>query len=428
MTPSQLPPRLPLTRRTLLAATAGALVLPGLSRTAAQPGTPLTLRARPGSAKLRAEGPATPVAVLEAGGDAPLRLPRGGTAEAIFANDLPVAARLHWYGLDGAPDLAALATTPLAPGGRARFTLPLAQAGTLSCIAEPVASLTPAALAVVIEEPAAGAYDREETFVIEEWRLGADGRAVRPGEPPGEAAALFTVNRATPREVVARRHERIRFRFINGSQHSVFAIRIPDHDIYIWAICSRPAEPFLARNSQVMLPPGGRVDALVDVATAPGAATPILLHDGTRLHTIGRLVGAAGDPARAAPLPPPAPLPSDGLPATLDLARARRITLDVAAGLPPEAPAFSLKRGEVAVLALKNAGPQPAIVRLTGHHGRLLDRLDDGWKPFWLDTVLVPPQATDRLAFLAEHAGRFTIEVGQPAWDAARHTSWYAVE
>ncbi|MGB3271524.1 MAG: copper oxidase, partial [Xanthobacteraceae bacterium] len=100
MTPSQLPPRLPLTRRTLLAATAGALVLPGLSRTAAQPGTPLTLRARPGSAKLRAEGPATPVAVLEAGGDAPLRLPRGGTAEAIFANDLPVAARLHWYGLD----------------------------------------------------------------------------------------------------------------------------------------------------------------------------------------------------------------------------------------------------------------------------------------------------------------------------------------
>ncbi|RIK99213.1 MAG: copper oxidase [Proteobacteria bacterium] len=419
----------PLTRRTLLVAAAGALTLPAVLRAAAQPGAaPLTLRARPGSAKLRAEGPATPVAVLEAGGEAPVRLPRGGGVDATFINDLPVAARLRWRGLDGAPDLAALANGPVAPGGRAAFTLPLAFAGTLFCTVEPVAELPPATLAVVVEELAAGAYDREATLVIEEWRLGADGRAVLPGQAPGDATAVFTVNRMPAADLTARAHERLRIRFINGSQRTVFAVRIPDQTVYVWAIASRPAEPFVARNSQLVLPPGGRVDALVDVATAPGAETPILLHDGTRLHTIGRLTGAEGGPVRPEPLPPPAPLPAEGLPATLDLARAARVTLDLGAERPANAPAFALRRGQVAVLALKNDGPQPAVVQIAGHHVRLLDRLDDGWKPFWLDTVLVPPRVTERVAFLAEHAGRFPIEVRQPAWDAAGRTSWYVVE
>jgi len=421
-------PARPLTRRTLLLAAAGVLTLPGVPRAAAQPGaTPLTLRARPGSTKLRAEGPATPIAVIETGGDAPVRLPRGGVVDATFVNDLPVAARLRWRGLDGAPDLAALATAPVAPGGRAAFTLPLAFAGTLSCTVEPVADLPPATLAVVVEEPAAEGYDREATLAIEEWRIMADGRAVLPGQAPGDAAPVFSVNRMPAAELTARTHERLRLRFINASQRTVFAVRIPDQTVYVWAIDSRPAEPFVARNSQLVLPPGGRIDALVDVASASGAETPILLHDGTALHTIGRLTGAQGGPVRPEPLPPPAPLPADGLPARLDLARAARVTLDLGAEPPGNAPAFALKRGQVAVLALKNDGPQPAVVQLTGHHVRLLDRLDDGWKPFWLDTVIVPPRVTERVAFLAAHAGRFAIAAGPPAWDAARRIFWFVV-
>ncbi|MCK7476109.1 MAG: multicopper oxidase domain-containing protein [Rhodopseudomonas palustris] len=46
------------------------------------------------------------------------------------------------------------------------------------------------------------------------------------------------------------------------------------------------------------------------------------------------------------------------------------------------APAFKLKPGRVAVLALSNPGPQPMVFHLHGHWFRLLDRLDDGWKPF----------------------------------------------
>jgi hypothetical protein len=35
-------------------------------------------------------------------------------------------------------------------------------------------------------------------------------------------------------------------------------------------------------------------------------------------------------------------------------------------------------------------------VHVHGHAFRLLDRLDDGWKPFWLATVLVDMPAKQR--------------------------------
>ena len=51
------------------------------------------------------------------------------------------------------------------------------------------------------------------------------------------------------------------------------------------------------------------------------------------------------------------------------------------------------------------------MFHLHGHHFRLLDRLDDGWKPFWLDTLAIESGQTQRIAFAAEHAGRWLMEV-----------------
>ena len=55
------------------------------------------------------------------------------------------------------------------------------------------------------------------------------------------------------------------------------------------AIDSQPSEPFQARNGAVVMAPGGRVDAFVDVTAAAGTAIPILLHDGKEARTIGKL-------------------------------------------------------------------------------------------------------------------------------------------
>jgi FtsP/CotA-like multicopper oxidase with cupredoxin domain len=80
------------------------------------------------------------------------------------------------------------------------------------------------------------------------------------------------------------------------------------------------------------------------------------------------------------------------------------------------------------VLALTNRAYIPTIFHLHGHHFRLLDRLDDGWKPFWLDTLAIESGQTQRIAFAAETTGRWLLESMATDWSAPRLVRWYSVE
>jgi FtsP/CotA-like multicopper oxidase with cupredoxin domain len=253
--------------------------------------------------------------------------------------------------------------------------------------------------------------------------------------------AFYTVNGQASLELATRTNERVRIRFINGFQRHGIAIKIEDHDLRVMAIDSQPSEPFLARNGQLVLAPGTRVDTFVDALKPPGSTSAILMHDGTEPRSIGRLVYSGDAPIRQAPLPAAAPLPSNGLPLQLDLKNALRIdvTLSPSGGSQADwsapinftaasAPAFRAKPGRTVVLALTNRAELPTVFHLHGHHFRLLDRLDDGWKPFWLDTLAIDAGQTQRVAFAAEHAGRWLIESMATDWAAPRLVRWYSVE
>ncbi len=80
------------------------------------------------------------------------------------------------------------------------------------------------------------------------------------------------------------------------------------------------------------------------------------------------------------------------------------------------------------VLAITNRATTPVTFHLHGHHFRLLDRLDDGWKPFWLDTLLFDAGQTQRIAFLAEHPGNWLMEAMGIEWSSPRLLRWFAVE
>jgi len=92
------------------------------------------------------------------------------------------------------------------------------------------------------------------------------------------------------------------------------------------------------------------------------------------------------------------------------------------------APAFRTKAGRTVVLALANRGDIAEVFHLHGHHFRLLDRLDDGWKPFWLDTLAIEPGQTQRIALSAEYAGRWLMETMATNWAAPRLLRCYIVE
>jgi hypothetical protein len=329
-----------------------------------------------------------------------------------------------------------LARAPLAGGAKETVQLNLRHAGTFltdpGLLSDgrdyPIGSS-----AFMVPESESILVDGDLILLIEEWRLRQDGSAIAPGSDPKDTAPVYSLNGKASFELSAALNQRLRLRFINASQRNVLAVKIENHDLQVMAIDSQPAEPFLARNGALVLAPGGRADALLDAATAAS----ILCHDGKQAYPIGKL-NVSGAPVRPAPLPPAGPLPSNGLPAQLDLKGATRADLALAS---PETgwvtpakfaasapPAFVAKTGRTVVLALTNRADIATVFHLHGHHFRLLDRLDDGWKPFWLDTLAIEPGQTQRIAFLAEYPGRFLIESVATDWAAPRLVRWYSVD
>jgi len=205
------------------------------------------------------------------------------------------------------------------------------------------------------------------------------------------------------------------------------------------AIDGQPAEPFAARNSQLVLAPGTRIDAFIDITTPVGTSSKILLHDGKEARPLGKLTVSGDAPIRGKSWPSAAALPANGLPAQLDLKSALRVdlTLGAPAAAKPDwvrpvqiaasPPTFRARTGRVVVLALTNRASIPWIFHLHGHHFRLLDRLDDGWKPYWLDTLAIDAGQTQRIAFAAEQPGRWGIEAVATDWAAPRLMRWFEV-
>jgi FtsP/CotA-like multicopper oxidase with cupredoxin domain len=418
---------------------ATALCLALSSRVLAQAGPSVSLQAKTDALALRPGGPGAQVWSL-VGPD--LRFRRSDALDVALANDLPVPLAPYWRGIGGVPAAEPLTgRQPMPAGAKETFQIPLRYAGTLLCDLRLLGDGQPRpfrARALVVAEKEPVAVDRDEVVLIEDWRLRPDGTAIAPCTDPKDATAVYTINGHPSPDFTSRLNERLRLRFINGCQRAVVAVKLEGLEARVMAIDGQPAEPFQARNGALLLPPGGRVDAFVDVTAPAGSVSPILVHDGKEVRPVGRLLVANEPPVRAAPLPSAPPLPSNGLPDRLELRNALRVDLmlggvqtdwvtpaNFVAAAPP---AFRAKAGRIVVLALTNRAAVATVFHLHGHHFRLLDRLDDGWKPFWLDTLAIEPGQTQRIAFAAEYAGRWLIESTAVDWAAPRLVRWYAVE
>jgi FtsP/CotA-like multicopper oxidase with cupredoxin domain len=436
-------------RRELMAGLGAMALGPAMPRLAAAQGPrSLKLQAKADVLALRPGEPDTPIWSLEDAKPGPSpRFKHGDTVEITLGNELPVPTILNWHRIQGVPAAEALVgRMPLAPSARESLVIPLRHAGTLLCDIRLLGdgqARPSRALPLIVGESEPVAADRDEVLLFEDWLLRPDGSAIAPGIDPKDTAPLYTINGRMTLDVPVRTHERLRFRFINGFQRNVIAIKIEDHDVRVMALDGQPSEPFLARGGTLVLAPGTRVDAFVDATAAPGSTSSILLHDGKAPRPIARLVASHEPPIRDAPLPVGPPLPSNGLPALLDLKSALRVDLTLSGrtlGGPPAdwvapasftnsaAPAFRARTGRTVVLALTNRADIPGVFHLHGHHFRLLDRLDDGWKPFWLDTLAVDAGQTQRIAFAAENAGRWLMESVATDWAAPRSVRWYNVE
>jgi FtsP/CotA-like multicopper oxidase with cupredoxin domain len=400
-----------LTRRRFLAG-AGALVTCVGSRSGAQEPAETTsdgfrlLRARPASAE---PGPL-------------LRVKRGEELRLRLINELPDATAIHWHGvrapnlMDGAPGLT---PTAVAPGTSFDYRFRPPDAGTFWYQAPGFAGLAQRLYgALIVEEAEPPDIDREHVLVLDAWPIPPQG------EPQGSDAAgelRILANGIPAPDLAVRANERLRLRLINAAAARVVALRLDRHLATVMAFDGQPAEPFRARDNRIVLGPGNTVDLFIDATLEPGAVAPILLADTDT--PLARLVYDDAPAVRAAVRPPARRLPANPLPERLDFTHAVRLDWPInnrpgaSETLGRQPAAFRVKPGRTVVLGLTNRNAFACAVHVHGHAFRLLDRLDDGWKPFWLATVLVEAGQTTRIAFQADNPGKWPITcagIGQP--------------
>jgi FtsP/CotA-like multicopper oxidase with cupredoxin domain len=393
-----------LPRRTVLAGLIAAAALPGRAARAQNDGF-IVLRARATGFEGTIPGPL-------------LRLRRGEELKVRLVNETQAPTALHWHGvrvpnaMDGSP----LTQTPVPPGRSFDYRFVPPDAGTYLYHASPFGGANRVLFgALVVGETQPIEADDETTLAF------------------SNAGDTVRVNGAASLDVAAWPNHRVRLRLVNAADRFV-TLRVDDHPMHVIAIDGQPAEPFLSRNSQITLSPGNRADVLVDCVMKANSLAPIVLRNSDADTPIARLVYGNGVVPPGATMPrgyageAVKPLPPNPLPERMDFRSALRIDLplDKTAADIPAQPLLSAKRGRTVQLALKNTSTSPGVVHIHGHSVRLLDALDDGWKPFWLDTILCAPQQTTRVAYVADNPGKWLLDARPVGADRSQF-AWFDV-
>ncbi|GBU17941.1 MULTISPECIES: multicopper oxidase family protein [Methylobacterium] len=456
-------PPIPVSRRTLLAGAALAALTPreASAQGAAKPQPsappaiqpePVALRAAPGNVRLKPEpAPETAVWCFDGKAEPPvIRVRLGETVRLRLENRTDKPLSLHWHGVrnqNAMDGVGGVTQAPVAPGADFLYAFTPPDAGTF--LIRPLVvggSSEPAGRGLsgflIVDEKTPPAVDRDVTLLAQDPRLQDDGSLMPFGQTPLAAAGgrlgnLVTVNgRPVPARIEAPPGARLRLRLGNACNARSTRVRFDGLKVYVAAVDGQPTDTFEPLKATLPFAPGSRYDLMVDLPTEgeiKGAITALV---GGGL-VLAEIVGTG------APLtqkrPPIGPIGDNKLlPAEVKLQNAVRRDIVITGGAvrpkdKPEAepvftgdpakvwsvngvsgaagaaPFFSVKRGQVVVLAIRNDTAFPQAIHLHGHAFRLLHPLDDGWEPYWLDTFQLLEGRTARIAFLADNPGRWLI-------------------
>jgi FtsP/CotA-like multicopper oxidase with cupredoxin domain len=228
---------------------------------------------------------------------------------------------------------------------------------------------------------------------------------------------------------------RIRLRLANACNARAFGLRFDDLRPYVAAVDGQPTDTFEPLRSTLPFAPGNRYDLILDLPKEAGNVGRItaLLGAGAPLVTLiteGEVSQARRPAGGAVGLPP-----NKQLPAQIRLQNATRKdvviaggafdgrggrpvyagdpqriwTINGAAGSAGAPPLLKVKRGTPVVLTIRNQTPVPQPLHVHGHSFRLLHVADDGWEPYWLDTLQIPEGRSLPIAFVAGNPGKWAV-------------------
>lgn len=412
------------------------------------------LTAAPGKTRLR-PSPATESEIWSFDGNAPgptLRVKLGETLRIRLLNRTDKPLSLHWHGLrhDQTMDgVGGFSQEPVAPGDSFEYRLTPRDPGSylyrpllLGGSSEPAGRGLSGLL--IVEEKEPPAVDLDLPVLVGDWLLGDDHKLLpfpataQEGAAAGRLGSWLTVNGKPPPERIGLTPgARVRLRLANACNARIMRLRFDGLKAFVVAVDGQPTETFEPVRAQLPFAPGTRYDVIFDMPEENGASASVTALIGPGMPLV-RFVSEAGKSAvqRKASGPIAALAPNPALPAAVRLQNASRAEIIVEGGAkidadnklnlsgvdqarpwrlngttgdPQGKPLLSVRRGTPVVIGITNKTDFLQPFHVHGHSFRLLHPLDDGWEPYFLDTVQIPEGKRLHIAFIADNPGRWLI-------------------
>lgn len=381
-----------------------------------------------------------------------LRMPQGELTKINVTNDLQQPLTVHWHGLridnsmDGVP---ALTQAPIQPGGEFLYEYTPPDAGTFWYhshvnTAEQVGRGLYGP--IIVEEKESPPVDRDMVWVLDDWRLDKQAQIIGDFDNPrdlaraGRLGNTVTINGKIPQSFSVQAGERIRLRLINAANARIFALRFQGHRTVVIARDGQPLEPY-EPGGPIVIGPAQRFDLILDMTEEPGESYSVIdMQYPQSPSRLMKIVYKEEPPIKRAPLEDYPGLP-ENIMAEPDLSdphiqlvelnggdlgqlknaqlgdqqlEITRLYLlgkmwainDIVNTGFSDVPLFTVKRGRTVVLDFKNHSAWPHPMHLHGHHFKVLEHSRDrevvGKR---LDTVLLGPEESAKVAFVADNPG-----------------------
>lgn len=387
-----------------------------------------------------------------------IRIQLGDRLDVAFDNRLPREnehATIHWHGIrlpndqDGVPFLV---QRPVAPGESFRYGFAPPDTGTyfFHTHCNTIEQLGRGLVGIlIVEGDTTEPYAADEIVLLRDWRIDFDRRSFasfftkKGASKAGTFGNVRSANGAAEADMKLPASADCRLRLINSDTTRVMEIAVVDAEAAVIAIDGAAVAPFALTTW--LLGPGMRLDLVVR-APAEGGVAHIVDGRLEKAVSLVRLVGAGT--ARPARPFDPVPLRAARIPEPL-VANATRLSFVFAAAgstgtvvaiddplapslgsicvssndfwaindtpwpgrdhakIPP--PLARLERGKSYVCSLKNASKLAHPIHLHGHSFKVL-RSDQRTVPVHhADTVLLLPEETIEVAFVADNPGRWML-------------------
>jgi FtsP/CotA-like multicopper oxidase with cupredoxin domain len=451
-----------ISRRGFLVAGAGLAVSTSLRPARASAVDERSIKIAPGRTRFGGgDGPST--AVWAYNGTVPgptLRLRQGEPVRFTVENRLEEDTTVHWHGIrlpnamDGVPGLT---QPPIKPGEIFVYEFTPPDAGTFwyHPHADSLVQLGRGlAGPLIVDEAEPVLVDRDLLWLLQDWRLAADGQiaggfgSAMDASMSGRVGNSVTINGAVPADLGVRAGERVRLRLANAALARMMALRFEGHRPVVVAIDGQPCDPHEPENGRLVLAPAMRIDIVLDMQGDPGSRHAVIddFYDGLA-YTLTNLAYGKVFPLRVHPLDASVGLPRNPLPEP-DLANAVRqeivlqggmmgggklagvggmtgmgmpgmnggaawaingmsMTGDGHAGMTPQ---FTLERGASCHLTMRNETAWWHPMHIHGFSLSVLSR-NGAAVPHrqWQDTVLMAPKDVIECAFVADNPGDWML-------------------